>query len=401
MRILIAEEALQYANGHWPSYISCIAAGLRAEGDQVDVLTHRDVNLNVLETLQGTPWFSRNCWTDPRSQGGIGGILHNLRFRREVINWLVKREPYVWICALTVRLQHLLAFALLLRDGRIPKSSRCLLLFVQGFGQYIGIDQPSSFPRNASTFLARRCFSMLAPAVRSGRVVLAAETQGMQDELKRFTGLPIALFPHPVPPPNFQLVSASRQSPRSNSRITVVCPGFARHEKGNDLLQEAIKSILLSREGRDLRFVIQWPSPFTMPDGSKLGPDSILLKNPHVEFLNQNLDAKSYETLLGHTDLVILPYRRNSYHHRVSRVAIEAASRGIPLIYTLGTWSGSVAKLAGGGVAIQEETVESIIGALRQAMQNFDSLRGTALVGAGRVADFHSASEFRRCLIGD
>lgn len=198
MRILIAEEALQTHRGHWSNYIGTIRRGFLAAGDEVDVLAHREATDEVVAQVKGTPWLSRNCWVDPGSHGALGGIRHNLTFRRELAVWLLANPPYDWVCALTMRLQHLLAFALLSRDPRMPASTRFLLLFVQGFGRYAGPGQPTVFPTNPSTLLARFCFWLLGRGVRRGRVVLAAETRGMQDELRRFTGLPVRLFPHPV-----------------------------------------------------------------------------------------------------------------------------------------------------------------------------------------------------------
>jgi len=471
VRILITEEALQSGKGHWLNYIQGIAEGFRAVDDHIDVLVHRNATDAVIDQVGGTRWFSRNCWHDKASQGWIGGIRHNLTFRRELAGCLGAHEPYDWVCALTMRLQHLLAFALLARrqkkfsvfSGSVsrkhsdtpspsttgplkaqpsllgldhstaaldprpstfdPSSApRFLLLFVQGFGRYAGHGMPTEFPLNGSTLLARSCFWLMRGAVQKGSVVLAAETKGMQDELHRFTGLPVRLFPHPIQ----SLKKVDRPStlaPRPSTPITLTCPGFARHEKGSDLLQEAIKSILaksgrqdsgvrsqesgatqlpvhISPLGREVRFVLQWPEAFVMPDGTILGPDPALLNDPRVEFLNRNLPMDEYQALLARTDLVILPYRRNSYHNRVSRVSIEAAGRGIPLIYTSGTWSGEVADTAGGGVPILDETSEAVAVAISIAIAQFDELKEKASKGAVNVSRFHSVGTFRDGLVG-
>ncbi|MBT8038328.1 MAG: hypothetical protein KJO21_12370 [Verrucomicrobiae bacterium] len=412
MRILITEEALQDGGGHWPSYIGGIAEGMREAGDEVDVLMHQDATPELVREIQGVPYLSRNCWVDESSQGGLGGIRHNLILRDELSRWLSTHEPYDWVCCLTMRLQHLLAMAMLSRSGKIPSQTRFLMLFVQGFGQYAGLGKPTVFPHNLSTYLARFCFRLLAPAVRSGRVVLAAETKGMQDELQRFTGLSISLFPHPVPPPAVSTLKphdleTSQSQPACNrlgenesseSRVTITCPGFARHEKGNDLLQQAIRLILACPAGDGYRFVMQWPEPFEMPDGAMLGPDPELLADERVEFLNGSLNAEEYEQLLDRSDLVVLPYRCESYHHRLSRVAIEAASRGIPLIYSKGTWTSEVADLVGGGVEIEDESPEGIKEAILTAVNTLDRLRMTAESGSKGVTDFHSGSHFRKLM---
>jgi hypothetical protein len=394
MRILIAEEALQGGEGHWPSYIGGIAAGLREAGDQVEVLAHRDCTAELANHLNLVPLFSRNCWIDTKSQGAIGGLRHNAIFHRELFGWIRGKDvEYDWVCALTMRLQHLLAFARLSRDPRIPQKTRFLLLFVQGFGAYTGPDRPVAFPTTASNLLARLCFKLMGPAVRRGKVVLAGETNGMCRELGQFTGLPVACFPHPVPPP------AAKQPFQKRDSLTLTCPGFARHEKGTDLLQEAILELLEDKAFAHLHFVLQWPKPFQLPNGVLLGPDSRLVREEKVELLNDTLDGTGYEALLLRSSLVLLPYRRASYHNRVSRVAIEAASREIPLVHMLGTWSDEVAAMTGAGVAIREETGQAVLEAIKEAVRSIDTLREKAVSGAGGVKDYFSVATFRDKLV--
>ena len=393
MRLLITEEALHTGVGHWPSYIGGLVDGFRSSGDEVDVLAHQEATDEVLERVSGIPWFSRNCWIDRKSQGALGGLLHNFRFLSELNSWLTNKDSYDWICALTMRLQHLLAFALLSRKRNIPPNTRFLLLFVQGFGQFDGPGKPPVFPKTHSNRLARLCFRLLAPAVISKRVMIAAETQGMQKELQSFTGLPVALFPHPVPSPPTNTRLAVRSS------VTITCPGFARHEKGNDLLQAATLRLRSEAGYEDIRFICQWPEAFKMPDGTMLGPDPILLKDPRIEFLNELLDAAEYEALLARSDIIVQPYRIKSYHHRVSRAAIEAASRGIPLVYMENTWSEEVASLVGTGVAIHKETPDSVMGALQEALGRLPELQKEAKAGAEKVASYHSHGQFRQILV--
>ncbi len=397
MRILITEEALQGGAGHWPSYIGDIAAGLRSLGDEVDVAVHRDATEKVLARVGGIPWFRRNCWVDTKSQGALGGIRHNLVFCKELASWLKQHDPYDWVCAFTMRLQHMLAFSFLARSPFIHKKTRFFLLFVQGFGRYNGYGSPTEFPNTLSTKLARFCFWLMTGSVRSGRVVLAAETKGMQDELQRFTGLPVQLAPHPV---EFQLSrEPSTIVPRlSTQPLTITCPGFARHEKGTDLFQEAIRILLARPDADRFRFILQWPEPFAMPDGTMLGPNPLLIADQRLEFLNQNLNSDEYAALLARTDLILLPYRRSSYHHRVSRVAIEAAGRGIPMIYTKGTWSEEVAELAGCGVDIADESAEEVANSILKGSDEVSDLAIRAGVGADRVRTYHSGATLRQLL---
>lgn len=394
MRILIAEEALETGTGHWPHYIGGLAQGFRESGDEVDVLMHREAPDAIARQVGGTRWFSRNCWLDVRSQGRVGGLRHSLTFYREMKHWLKRqKESYDWILCLTMRVQHLPAVAFLSRGyGR----TRFLLLFVQGFGRYRGHNKPIDFPTSSTNRLARLCFSGLGQGVRRGQCLLAAETEGMRQELEQFTGLPAYLFPHPVP------LSAltPAQLPSAKEEIVLTAPGFARHEKGSDLLREAIEQLFTEDDLPPVRFILQWAEPFTLPDGSLMGPGKILEEDSRVELVNESLGVKDYLALLQRSDLILLPYRRSSYHNRLSRVAIEAAGIGKPLVYMSGTWSAEVAEIAGTGVAIEEESEDSLRKAILQALEQLDELRIAACQGREKVASFHTANHFRQKLIG-
>jgi glycosyltransferase involved in cell wall biosynthesis len=399
--ILIVEEALESGNGHWPLYIGDLAAAFRKAGDHVDVLVHRHADPELVRGLQATPWLSRSCWSEPSRQGGLGGLRHALRYGHELHRWLQRATEPAWVCALTMRLQHLLAFSLLCRWPWHHSGHRYLLLFVQGFGVYQGPGLPVLFPPGASTRLARWCFKRLAPAVAAGRLVLAAETPAMQAELECFSRLPVRLFPHPVAlstePSNRS--SCRAPSPSNGRPITITCPGFARYEKGNDLLQDACRLLFAAEPSLNLRVVSQWPDPFNLPDGSQAMPAADLLADGRYQLINHSLDRQAYAALLVCSDMIVLPYRRSSYHNRVSRVAIEAALQGIPLVYMCGTWIEEVVEITGAGVAIAEETPAAIYNALRFALDRLPELRYSAKRAIQQVAETYSASRFRQLLL--
>lgn len=394
MRVLILEEALQRPTGHWHVYLGDIARGLRSMGDSVDVLAHREADPALLQQLEAVPWLSRSCWNDPQAQGQLGGLRHSLRFARELRRWLRQQpDPYHWICSLTMRLPHLVAYTLLARSGQIPAGSRCLLLFVQGFGVYAGPDQPVHFPPTASNRLARWCFRRLLRPVANGQIVLAAETEAMRQELSRFSGLPVVLCPHPVQVQPLQ-VSAQQARP-----VTITCPGFARYEKGTNLLQQACRLVWAEPGLKHVHVVCQWAEPFALPDGQLLSPDPELVRDQRFELINENLDEQAYHALLARTDLIVLPYRRENYHNRVSRVAIEAAIHGLPLLPMRGTWAEDLSALAGGSIVIEDETVEALVAGVIFALKTLSKLHRSAMACRDHVAAFHSLAMFRLLLL--
>jgi glycosyltransferase involved in cell wall biosynthesis len=365
-------------------------------GDTVHLLAHRKADLGLVRELEAVPWLHRSCWSDPRAQGQLGGLRHSVRFARDLRRWLrQQRDPYDWICSLTMRLPHLLAYTLLARSGQIPDGSRCLLLFVQGFGVYAGPDLPVHFLPSASNRLAGWCFRRLRYGVRRGQIVLAAETEAMRLELARFSGLPVVLFPHPV-----QVHPLAAPVPQARP-VTITCPGFARYEKGTDLLQQACRLVWAQPGLEHVHVVCQWPEPFALPDGRQLVPDPELVRDRRYELINENLNQEAYHTLLARTDLIVLPYRRESYHNRVSRVAIEAAIHGIPLLPMHCTWAEDLSTLAGGFVVIEDETTEALAAGVIVALKSIGELKRSAQAGRGRVAEFHSVATFRSLLVQD
>ena len=118
--------------------------------------------------------------------------------------------------------------------------------------------------------------------MKAKKVILAAETEGMKKELEEFTKLPVELFPHPIEAKN--LSTSAKIAPEL---ITVPCPGFARHEKGSDFLLSAIGR-LNSEDSLDrFHFILQWPRPFLLPDGTKLKPDKEFENSGHITLYNE------------------------------------------------------------------------------------------------------------------
>ena len=400
MRILIVEEALRAGNGHWPRYIADLATRFRQEGDTVDILGHRDANEKVLSVVEKvTPWLSRDCRVDPRSIGFVGGLRHNWSHYRDLSRWLNSNADYDWILSLSSRPKHLLAYVLFAHRLRRHKT-KFLLLFVLAPAKR---DATGKIAWSLSNVFAKSCFKLLGLPASRGQVVIAAETENMRAEIQDFCELPTTLFPHPVElaiAKDLQSPTLIREDRQANKTIRIVAPGVARYEKGSDLLQAAIKRWLAShnREETAVNFILQWPESFALPNGEICEPDPQLLADTRVEFCSGLLTGDSYVDFLRQADLIVLPYRAAAYHARVSRVAIEAARLGKPIIYTEQTWIREVANRVGTGVAFTTESAEAIAEAISIALQRIDELKHLAEQGSKHVRDFYTTSKFRGLL---
>lgn len=393
MKILITEEALETRSGHFANYISTIARGLRSLGHEVDVLAHRNADQIVLRQTGSQPWFRRNCRTDVRSKGLNGFVTHNYSSWLDLRRWLDTRPDYDWVLQLATRRHHMGAFALAARNRNYLPHGRFMMLFVHGFAAYGGRDRPVVFKNTQAAVLARMLFRMMRSLVASGRIVIAAETKAMQTELEAFTKMPVTLMPHPVATEEDLRAAVTGSSEQSIPRpLVVTCPGFARFEKGSDLLLDAVRLLARRQRAGGFSFVLQWLEAFSDPAGKVYAPDDALEQSGLVKFIREPIDEESYARLLSETDLMVMPYRRSSYHNRVSRVAIEAATMGIPMIYMKDTWLDEVAEIVGGGVQIEDESVEALYESLLRARDAYAALRVKATAGAGNARNYFSVN---------
>lgn len=394
MRILIIEEALQENRGHWPAYIGTIARSLRNMGDEVDILAHKDCSDSLKKELGATAFLSVNCWTNEECQGPFGGLRHSRLYRKDVLAWLKSHPVYDWIFVLTARLQHLLAWARIANGALSGNQTRLLLLFVQGFGRWGGDLERIHYPSTLSNEIARTCFHLLGKSIREGEVVLAAETIAMQKELSTFCRQAVYLFPHPVDVPKTEPAL-----PKEDGRIMVCCPGFARHEKGSAILQEAILEALKRSDLSRIHFVLQWKGTFELPDGRQVGASDDLSNHPRVTLLSSNLNQRDFLQMIAGSDAVLLPYREEAYYNRLSRIAIESSMLGRPVLYTRGTALAELAKLNRGSLHLESVSVEGILDVLHRFVRLEKHLKEAAMNHADAVKEYHSVEFFRRCLI--
>jgi hypothetical protein len=398
MRILIVEEALQTGEGHWPSYIGDLVAGFREVGDEVDVLTHREATPEVLRRVGGTPWLSRSCWDENknRTRGSFGGLAHNRTLFNEIKAYLKDQPPYDYVLALTMRVYQILAYGFLARFSNLAPQTRLLLLFMNQQGVFVAPGVPARIPKNPRTFMMKIGFGLLRRSVLEGKTVLAVETEGMKEEYERFTGLPFRIFPHSIrfsSVPETRLLSSP--SATGEKEVTFTCPGFARFEKGIDLLQTAVIEIFREEPNFPARFIVQWQGPFPMPDGSSLEPQPEFKNNPHVEIIDRTIGPVEYEALLARSDVLLLPYRAAFYYARTSRVAIETVCQGIPLVYPAATWLEEVCTRYGAGTPFQDENVPSLKGAIRATVKNYHAIGEKAGTRSRAALEFFSVPTFR------
>jgi glycosyltransferase involved in cell wall biosynthesis len=396
-RLLIVEEGLRGLEiGHWYEHIKTIAGACRERGAEVTIAAHRKASPRVIEDLQALPLIPVSAWEPGRAPGNalrryVRVLRHNFVLYRTIAR-LLNTQPHPFDCvfAPTMLINHLLAWRWLVRRFAGKKFERCVLCFLNPPGRRAGPGGSLVFPR--STRLMRRVLGQLRPEVEAGRVRLAGETRRVAENFQAFCGIEFEVAPQPV------ALQKLEHQPHPGKPL-LACYGFARFEKGSDLLQAALLRLLDDRGALPARFLIQWRGDFPDETGRTVRPEPRLRECPDVEFVERAFDTEEYTRRLSQTDGIVLPYRRDSYYDRDSRVAIDAAVLGIPTVYTGDTWLEQCATHCGAGVGFKDQDVAGLAAAVEKLVANLPHFQRMAEEKTSVARDYFSPQRFAEWLM--
>lgn len=398
-RLLIAEEGLKTLDGHWFEYDRAVANANANAGVEVAVASHGEVNAEVQERLKAEPTFACSSWdgvyNSPSTWRRYLGIAqHNRLVFKSMMRVVREQGPFDCIFAPTVAIHHIYgwrAFAL----AEVGKGvERLVLLFRNSIGDYHDGKLTQS---RGKRMIWQEALRPLRPMIDSGQVVLATDSSRLAAEYRNLIGAKLKVFPQPQ-----VTVREARTSPFDPSApFTFGCLGPARLEKGVDLYQEATLAFLKARPDANVRFMLQWTAPIRLEDGSEMKPRPELLTDPRFVLIDRPMDSETYEAALANIDCMVLPYRRSSYHGRISGVAVETATAGIPAIYTEDTWTADLIGSSGAGIPVGDEDVVGLTQALLDAYDSRTELTAKARARADFAGKCHSLEAFLECLWGD
>ena len=400
LRWWIAEDALRDRRGHWFEYVSTFVRELRALGDEVAVLADRAAEPFIREQLGAHAALPDSIWH--RMSDGAGSLRryarvpgHAWQTRRALLAWLRTHPAPDLIFVPTVLVHHLLGWTWLIHGALRQTKTRVLLFFPN---TPVRLDsatrQPVWQPAPTSKLLAH-LLRKLAPEVAAGRVILGAETLRMRDALSAVSGVPFTYLPHPVSP-----VGMSMPARDDGRDLLFGSYGPARHEKGSDILQTALKTALAAPSVARVRFAMQWIDSFRDDRGSLISRAPELEANPRVEFINRFFQDGEYAQRLAATHALLLPYRASSYALRVSRVVIEAMVNGLPVVATRGTTLAQQAEQFGSAELCEDGDAGSLTAAIGSLAADFPQRQAAASQRMAAARAHFSVANFRALLNG-
>jgi glycosyltransferase involved in cell wall biosynthesis len=392
-RLLVVEEALKDPIGHWYEYVRAVVELSRAEGAEVMSAAHARIDPAIAREISALAAFPHSNWD--------GVYAHPKAWRRYLgvfrHNWLVfstmrrvvdEHGPFDCLFAPTVVVHHVWGWRLLYAFRR-RHIGRMVLLFRNNAASYAPGSTVPVFKRSAIMLkLALRSF---AEAIAKGRVELATDSTRLSTEYAALSGLAPVVYPSPRTAP---FASEDRPAKGQDEPLVFSCLGPARFEKGIDLLQDAIKIVLGQGPTRPVKFVIQWNQPILDAAGDPYEPDPALLTDGRVEFITRPLDSAEYDAAIAATDCMLLPYRRDSYFARISGVAVEAVTAGIPMVYTNDTWTADLVEDVGAGLGTDDGDLVALAAGIGDKIAHYDRYRDEAAQRRAAAQAAHSGGAF-------
>jgi len=398
-RLLVVEEALKDPVGHWYEYIKAVVELNRAAGVEVVTAVHAEIEPAIARELAAIPAFPRTPWDGDYAKGWapwryFGLLRHNWLVYRTMRRIVDGHGPFDCLFAPTVAMHHLWGWRLLWARRRAA-IGRMVLLFRNSPGTYPRGSVIPVFKRRTAFFkCALRSFR---EGLRTRRVAFATDSDRLAREYDMLAGVVPEVFPSPRIAP---FLDRGAEPRLPDEPLVFSCLGPARFEKGIDLLQQAIAICLRQGLARPVRFVIQWNQPIRTADGAVYEPDPALVADERVEFITKAMTSAEYDAAIATTDCMLLPYRRVSYYARISGVAVEAATAGIPMLYTADTWTADLAKQMGAGMGVSDGDVAAIAAAIRELAENHEPYRALARERTGAAQAAHSPDAFLARLWG-
>jgi glycosyltransferase involved in cell wall biosynthesis len=356
-KLLIVDDALADLAGHYYEHSQAIREMHIPLGISTTILanakftpeSHLDRDIVPLFTRS---WMRGDCRVFGRFSFASELLRHSFHIYSRVSSYMRGRYfDCVFISNATI--WDGFAYRVLLLTHKRKCLSRIVLLLRYGIQEF---QDASTAVGPARRFLWKVLLNSFSAAQQTGEACIATDSVRLAKEFEVVTGVRPVVFPCP------KVVCVDRPETANDPTrpYTFASLGAARLEKGIDLLQAATKKILSRCPKINIRFVIQWIGDVRRQDGTLLIRDEILLSDQRVNFIDKALSRDEYRKCLEETDCLVLPYRREKYAARISGIAVEAATSGIPAIYTADTWLSEFLSTYGAGIAFDDGDVRSL-----------------------------------------
>lgn len=404
MKILIVEDQLIDGGSHHLGQVSDIARCARAAfGAIVDILVNKTASKEAA-SLSGAVPCLRGV-SPGRATAGIKGLLRPLQLAlRTLLNavtllrWVMRHGPYDLVLVPTGWTAHVVSLMPAAIFAKRSIGRICI--------QFLCCWDVRSVKGRVSLTLTRcllRCLRWLHPDL-----VLFGQTHAVCEEIRGQSDLSVEWMPDIAAEGSLANETLQREQKRSKRSGNLVdrpivfgSYGFARHEQGSDLLQEAVARFLETDPHANVRFHIYWPNEGFLVDGKHIDANTVLEATGKVVFYRSKVSKEDTLRLMEETDWILLPYRKDSYAKRSSLLATDAICLGLPGIFTEGTFLQFLFEEYGAGFSIKDADVDGIVAAIRKAVADAERYGERARQKRDKAKEVFSAERFCSRLLRD
>lgn len=212
---------------------------------------------------------------------------------------------------------------------------------------------------------------ILAALPGGERVFLTVNNQKAVRYLERLT-LRSSFF---LPVPKYYGPVVDRSEVRAVG-VTTIYVHVNRPDFAPELVRRVVTAILRSRS--DVKFTIRF-CRYAFPTSAAQEAAVRGFSGHNVEFLPGGQSPAEYLAAIERADMVLLPYDPVEYHDIVSGIFCEAAAMGKVTIIPAETWMADhILEARAAGVLFQKRSVDGIVTAVEEALQNRVPLQAEA-----------------------
>lgn len=247
------------------------------------------------------------------------------------------------------------------------------------------------------TAVHRAYFDAVRGFSETPRVRLYTDTTHLAVDYTTLGGLPFEVIPIP-----FRAGLLPSLKTHTDGPLCVLFLGDVRAEKGFALLPGLVRDLYETHVGTGrVRFVIQATLHKDESDPVLLTALDELAKYPdeHVQLVGRErfLPGTEYYEHLAAADVVLCPYRAESYRSRSSGILAESILTGKPAVVPKGTWLAS-ALPDGAGEAFEGPT--GLANAVRAVCDDYPAYHARAAVGRRAWKAYHTPGNLVSQLVG-
>jgi glycosyltransferase involved in cell wall biosynthesis len=240
----------------------------------------------------------------------------------------------------------------------------------------------------------------MAPFVHSGKLRVATDSDVLSYENKKITGLEFTVLP--IPHTLDSQIKRSARSSAEQKTIRIIHLGWARIEKGIDVIADAIPLLDAELASKKIEFVIQCNINISSAELEAAIRRLEQLTRTYPEglrLIKQPMNSDAYYSELRNADAVILPYRKAFYAARTSGIMTECIAAGKPVIVTEETWLGYQAQKSAARILVKDGDAQDVAQAIRTLVENYRQLSAEAEQKRIAWQEFHNADRLLDILL--